>query len=336
MIYQIQSFGLSEYEQGLLNEQLKVVDKRFASNWSYKGEGQEGDVIFSKRRLKVRSGQVLVLLVEPKEQFPKQVVNHDHEILLELPMRILGVMDVLRLAEKQLSGEVSVVKQAKPAQKHSDLNGEKSRSLRDSSGTLFSNQLSALANRKEKAGLLRVLNTGNGSLWFQPATQEVHTNLTESTLVSMLVELGIKGKRLSIESQQPPSDFAEYQHYSLSQLLWALCLAEVPSHSDTVYWQNQRVCLNRWPLFGVWKTDSRLMRLVALYTRDSLSIDDGVLAEKCSKESIVRLFRACQMAGLGLEIRPVSQNEKPKVIDNSGSSQGRFMNMFRKTLGLSY
>lgn len=336
MNYQIQSLGLSEYEQGLLREQLKVVDKRLSSNWTYKGEGQEADVIFSKRRLEVRSGQVLILLIEPKEKFPRQVVKREHEILLELPVRILGVLDALKLAEKQLTGKSGQEKNSPPSSKRNDLGSKEARTLREASATLLSNQLGDLAIRSEKSDLLRIFETDNGSLWFQPATQEVHTNLTENALVSQLVELGSIGKKLKAESMQPPTDFSEYQHYPLSQLLWALCLAEVPAQSDMVYWQKQLVSIKRWPLFGVWKTDSRLMRLVALYTRDRLSVEDGVHTENCTSESVVRLFRACQLSGLDLEIQPLAVCQKPQVVASSGNSQGRFMNLFRKTLGLSY
>lgn len=201
--------------------------------------------------------------------------------------------------------------------------------------------LSALDNSQNKP-VLEQLNllvgasefTYQGSLVrFIPEQDCIQSNLVSFELLLNLLRQNPK------PLQPVPNRVAidpNLQSYSMKKVLWALALDSKLTAQSRWYEGNAEFQIDAWPLLGEWKSNSAIMRLAALFSRQFCTLDKAKAFANVSTEQVANFLHACQAAGIGVRKRPLRVRKDLQAEVTHALSEKGFFARLRDRLGLSF
>lgn len=91
----------------------------------------------------------------------------------------------------------------------------------------------------------------------------------------------------------------------------------------------QKIRLKRWPLFGKWETESKLLFLTTLFTQKAVSLREAEVKSEQDKDFVLHFIAAAELAGLPFEIEQSNNKEEPQITEKKKVG---WINSLRKKL----
>ena len=134
------------------------------------------------------------------------------------------------------------------------------------------------------------------------------------------------------------SDFNDnHEHlraYPFDAVLWSYGLHaplfdEIVKKFDIA---GQKARLTRWPLFGKWETESKLLFLTTLFTQQAVSLREAEDKSEQDKDFVLHFMAAAELAGLPFELEQTNETEKPPTPEKKKVG---WINTLRQKLNMS-
>lgn len=279
MSYTISCKGLSTYEQGLVQEQIRILHGRTNQLWKFDANRDDFDVIISRSPLEVPAWAIQILA--GNEEAPL----NQNRIRSEWPLRIVGLLDILNECEKRLPTLAKAHGSARQPQEQlfSEL-------VSESAGHLLDNQMLVLETGDFECF---ILNDGDNGL-------TLFSGFETTPLLATLLEAGSAKLRLRIQERNEAMPLP-LQSMPLQAFLWELAWREpvIDSHlQDTT---NTTFHIQQWPMLGLWYTEPPMFQLAALFGRKFETLENGARASGMPLKKVASFIHACEVTGLGVE-----------------------------------
>lgn len=276
-----------------MNRFGKYSDDHEVYTWEVVSESNIADVLFlgqSHQRQDINKINKLILLHNKDDS-----ATSKHIVNLKLPVATLALMALIKDSleeEKRLQSQE--VKQQVEIVVEDDENDDFDESLPFIEAYL---QKYATTDKNHH------LQEGDTNIWIDRSEGLIYTE--RQTLGGLIHELSsLKHPQIIRDKISPPNDARSFIYEAV---FWSYGLHA--SLSSTIKEKfgdpSCQVRLKRWPLFGKWETNSKLLLCTTLFTQKFISADDAVIKSGQDKEEIVRFLVAASMAGLPLEYKSV-------------------------------
>ena len=136
--------------------------------------------------------------------------------------------------------------------------------------------------------------------------------------------------QISAFGEQP----TELRAYPFDAVLWSYGLhAPVPDDIAKKFdIAGQKARLKRWPLFGKWETESKLLFLTTLFTQKFVSLREAEVKSEQDKDFVLHFMAAAELAGLPFEIEQSNDQEEPPIQEKKKVG---WINSLRKKLNMN-
>ena len=310
MNWTISSIGLNEYEEGLIQGHLKILNAKTQNSWHYTGTKNNADLVISKRPLSTRAR--VALLAE--DGYRK--VNDDLYYLGE-SLRIFSFLELLLDIEqgKSAANSEHFINQHQT---------NTAQTLHDFIHNLADSDSFEVLAHQQPCCLMFV----------EQDEWKAISTLSKNELVDTLISQSV-----NFRDQCSPLEALSLKNQggvriSIKELLWELSVKNPQEHpTDTGLFK-----LSSWPLLGSWYTEPFMMRLAALYSRKFASVDDGVRFTGASAGQVQAFLTACQLCDLGVERRNSVDHQKPEAQRQlqPASANRSLLKKLRKKLGMAF
>ncbi|MBP5789168.1 MAG: hypothetical protein J6W29_02930, partial [Neisseriaceae bacterium] len=128
-------------------------------------------------------------------------------------------------------------------------------------------------------------------------------------------------KILSTTEQPKISEFSDnhgdLRAFPFDAVLWSYGLHaplfdEIVKKFDVT---GQKARLKRWPLFGKWETESKLLFLTTLFTQKAASLREAEVKSGQNKDFVLHFFAAAELAGLPFELEQSNETEETPITE---------------------
>lgn len=285
MKYLIQSFGFSQYEQKLLGEQLRVLSLRLRCEWQYKGEGRSAHVVLSRRRLKLAESQMQVLVFDSNDRYSiGSLVEKSGMYVLEMPLRILGLYDILVLAE----GKDLRLPLDRSASSTKHLSGM----IVDSASRLGDGFLGVLDSPEQ---LVVFQNMGNQQMLVRSASDLDAT-------VGELFPVDIDDPAVSFDVLPDSSILPNFEfEFPFGRFLWRLAFSETPTEQEKLFWKSKRILVDSNQAEALFDGDASIWPLKELFGESPLSVSEAVAAG-IEENTVLGFLQACSVTKAGMSL----------------------------------
>ncbi|MBR6027316.1 MAG: hypothetical protein IK065_06970 [Neisseriaceae bacterium] len=277
-----------------MNRFGKYSDDHEVYSWEVVSESNLADVLFlgqSHQHQNINQINKLILLHNKDES-----ITSKHIVNLELPIATLALMALIkdslekeeRLQSEESSQQVEIVVED------------------DEEDDVFDENLPFIEAYLQKYATTdknHHLQEGDTNVWINRSEGLIYTDCR--TLGGLIHELSsFKHPKIIKDKVSPPNDSCSFIYEAV---FWSYGLhASLSSAIKEKFGDPScQVRLKRWPLFGKWETNSKLLLCTTLFTQKFISADDAVIKSGQDKEEIVRFLVAASMAGLPLEYKSV-------------------------------
>ncbi len=306
--YVVKTFGLNPYEQGIIYEQLRILHGRTNINWHYNGEGLDAHLVLSKAKVEICPwGLLAVMASNPTNP------NDSSYLHCEWPLRIIGLLDLLRNAEGKLTGHPKKLHHIQDLKKESpkistSVNNHHDNSdflLPESTQSSHSQVSDQLANKAHQLGqdqyfefqvnhheaAIALGHNNRITVYSDSSSSELLSSLLDSPKSLRVTELLLSSTRDNI--------FIFAHVFPIEQLLWELAWKE--SVPNITQWNNDTVFrIHQWPRLGQWYTEPSMFQLSALYGKKFASLQNGVQLSGLPDSQVAAFLHACAVTRLGL------------------------------------
>lgn len=94
----------------------------------------------------------------------------------------------------------------------------------------------------------------------------------------------------------------------------------------------QKARLKRWPLFGKWETESKLLFLTTLFTQKAASLREAEVKSGQNKDFVLHFMAAAELAGLPFELEQSNETEETPITEKKKVG---WINSLRKKLNMN-
>ncbi|MBR7002778.1 MAG: hypothetical protein IKI11_08975 [Neisseriaceae bacterium] len=94
----------------------------------------------------------------------------------------------------------------------------------------------------------------------------------------------------------------------------------------------QKARLKRWPLFGKWETESKLLFLTTLFTQKAASLREAEVKSGQNKDFVLHFLAAAELAGLPFELEQSNESEDTPITEKKKVG---WINSLRKKLNMN-
>ncbi|MBR3482636.1 MAG: hypothetical protein IKH45_07105 [Neisseriaceae bacterium] len=94
----------------------------------------------------------------------------------------------------------------------------------------------------------------------------------------------------------------------------------------------QKARLKRWPLFGKWETESKLLFLTTLFTQKAASLREAEVKSGQNKDFVLHFMAAAELAGLPFELEQSNETEDTPITEKKKVG---WINSLRKKLNMN-
>ncbi|MBQ1837425.1 MAG: hypothetical protein II131_02615 [Neisseriaceae bacterium] len=128
-------------------------------------------------------------------------------------------------------------------------------------------------------------------------------------------------KILSTTEQPKISEFSDnhdnLRAFPFDAVLWSYGLHaplfdEIVKKFDVT---GQKARLKRWPLFGKWETESKLLFLTTLFTQKAASLREAEVKSGQNKDFVLHFMAAAELAGLPFELEQSNETEDTPITE---------------------
>lgn len=257
------SIGLSEHEQRLLAQQLKILAGRTAAPWLYLGEARDADLLIVREvGLEVAAGSGLRAQAGSRP-------NRPGDLHLEWPPRMFALLELLLEAEKRL--KVRSAKQACAAEQLAEL---------------------------KQDGWLEI---GGQRIVLQPRLDRLEASVASLDELLALFQHPQLDLAAALHLDLPPDNGAAAPFQtSLKSVTWALALRSGAQAGRNWNADSLLFRLSAWPHFDEWEVAPPLLRLAAFYTRQPASIASGCRIAGTDEATVRGFLLACELCQVGV------------------------------------
>lgn len=309
----ISSIGLNDYEEGLVQGHLKVLNAKTHRTWHYQGANMDADLIITKRPITVTSQTCVAILSGDVFKKVDERCYHIGESL-----RIFSFLELLRDIEDNAERE--------------------SKDDENMPAILAAEQLSlychTLSDRQSHFQIVineQILCQG----YSDQGEWHLMTRLPKKELIHQLATKTIHLKK-SQSVQVQNTQHEGIHHFSVRAIVWELSIA-YPSREP---FKDQLFKIATWPLLGTWHTEPYMPRLSALYGRQFASIAEGAKFTNSSETQVHAFLTACQLCQLGMKKQPLPLNQATHTEETTSSSDNHetagLLKGLRRKLGLAF
>lgn len=309
----ISSIGLNDYEEGLVQGHLKVLNTKTHRTWHYQGANMDADLIITKHPITVTSNTCVAIL--SGDVFKK---IDDRCYHLGESLRIFSFLELLQDIEDNTE---SVFKDDENMQAIS-------------AAEQLSFYCHALSDSQTPFQIVI-----NEKIFCQGYSDQnewhLMTRLPKEELIHQLATQTIdlrKGQLVHI----PDTQHEGIHHFSVRAIVWELSIA-YPSRKP---FKDQLFKISTWPLLGTWHTEPYMPRLSALYGRQFASIAEGARFTNSSETQVHAFLTACQLCQLGIKKQPLPLNQATHTEETTSSSDNHetagLLKGLRRKLGLAF
>lgn len=295
--------GLSAEDCGVLAAILQVLADRTERHWTL-GDGPADLALCTRAAVEAPAQAELHGLILREGE------NADADALvLSLPLRVMGVLDLLNAADDRLRQ-----RRLESAGAHADHDGR-----------MLAAALARLVERRHEQ-TVRVRILGHGTLYLCMRTHRFWSDLPPDRLATTLRE-----HRFVLTTLAPSSpEFVERLATArpLDEALWAIGLIAVSEHVEA---PGVRFRLRRWPDFTRLPHRAEHLQACALLAARALDIDELAAGTDLGRADAAHLVHACLLCDL-VEIQRDSVVSEPPLARPAGF--GGLFNRLRRHLGL--
>lgn len=141
----------------------------------------------------------------------------------------------------------------------------------------------------------------------------------------------IEQPKLSDFSEQP----TELRIFPFDAVLWSYGLHAPLSVTITKKFdiKGQKARLKRWPLFGKWETDSKLLFLTTLFTQKPVSLREATVKSGQDKDFVLHFIAAAEWAGLPFDLVQSTETEDTPITEKKKVG---WINSLREKLNMNH
>lgn len=237
---------------------------------------------------------------------------------ISLPVTTMGLIDALAWVELQLSNVMS--KQQTAPANHSVEVAEQAAVTE----TVVENNQDKLTASDKISFATYLANTPlqeqNHLLTWENGEQ-VCINALSNTIISSSATLSDLMKLLlSDENVQYHSGSLNGTQFSYDAVMWSFGL-HTQINGEFITQHDVDTCairLKKWPLFGRWETESKLLMLTTLFTQKFTSVNEATVRSGLDKEYVLHFLYAAQKARLPMEYQNTVSNKPVQAKKNLG------------------
>jgi hypothetical protein len=265
--FRIGTHGFSALEQGLLAQQLGILQGRTTAPWSYVGERQREahlTLVMSESLPPEEIIAPITGLIASNRATPELA----NALSFEWPIKLLSLSDLLTRAEAHFQNEIAKAAPTRAIERIAAITG---------------------AAMIKNASLLIFIDAANDMLLANvPRMQDVIDTLTHGNF-------SIK----TVESSRAV-DSTWMVRASLRAVLWNQALEQGPPVDEP--WDDANIAyrIGQWPRFGQWDAAPELIRLASFYSCQHATVMQGCEFARSDRSTVRSFLYACKLVGLQL------------------------------------